>query len=103
MVSLTALATPARADGTLPMMVVLAGAITRPMPAPMTATKRASGPYGVSTPTDDSTNRPTASNNRPAVMTTLDPSRLASAVDIGAVAAIAPANGNARTPAANGL
>ena len=42
MVSLTALPAPAWWPGTVAMMVVLAGAITSPMPAPMIATARAS-------------------------------------------------------------
>ena len=41
-VSFTALPTPTWRPGTVAMMVVLAGAITSPMPAPMIATARAS-------------------------------------------------------------
>jgi len=40
---LIALPAPAWCAGTVVMMVVLAGAITRPMPAPMIATARATG------------------------------------------------------------
>ena len=43
MVSLMALPAPAWRAGTVVMMMVLAGAITSPMPAPMIATARASG------------------------------------------------------------
>ncbi len=42
-VSLTALPAPAWCAGTVVMMVGLAGAMTRPMPAPMMATATASG------------------------------------------------------------
>ena len=42
-VSLMALPAPAWCAGTVVMMVVLAGAITRPMPVPMMATATASG------------------------------------------------------------
>ena len=42
MVSLTALPAPAWWAGTVVMIVVLAGAITSPMPAPMMATAMAS-------------------------------------------------------------
>src|SRR5260370_42283613 len=84
MVSLMALPAPAWRAGTVVMMVVLAGAITSPMPAPMIATARASGGEAGGPAPGGRASRPKPLRGQPAGVIQRGPERAGRGADGGA-------------------
>ncbi len=99
----TELAMGAFSRGTAATVAVLAGAMTRPMPAPTTPMARASTAYGVVTVIRERAPSPAAMTASPAATVFRGPKRAAVRSLVPAVAAIESANGSAPSPASNGL
>ena len=85
------------------MIDSVAGAITSPMPVPISSIAIATGPYPLVTFDVDATRRPVLKSSIPNTTTRFVPNRSTNFEDSGANSIIAPANGSVRMPASSGV